>query len=130
MNFFFDNTLSIKIARAIDNLVSVEGDKAVHLKERFPQDTKDSEWITTLADQGGWVIITHDIHIYSRPHEREAWKQSDLIVCLLAPSWSNHKLTVMASRLLMRWEEIKNAVTNCRGGSSLSIPYKGKIKRN
>lgn len=129
MKFFFDNTLSPKIARAMNELVGIDGDVVTHLKEKFPANIKDTEWISRLGDEGNWIVLTNDIHIYSRPHEKAAWEETDLIVLFLAPAWSNENLRSMASRLLKRWDNIKAAVKNANRGTALMVPIRGGILR-
>ena len=60
MKFFVDNNLPPALAKALHALSEPEGHEACHLKEKFAQDTPDSDWIDTLSKEGGWSVITHD----------------------------------------------------------------------
>ena len=68
MKFFFDNNLASKIARGLNGFVSPEH-QVVHLKDRFPANTDDVDWMKALAKEEGWIIITADIQIGKNPHE-------------------------------------------------------------
>lgn len=39
--------------------------------ELFPLDTKDTQWLRE-AGMGGWIVITHDKKVRTRPAERQA----------------------------------------------------------
>jgi hypothetical protein len=41
LKFFFDNDVSIRIARAIACLSEAEGDTVVHMTDKFTADAKD-----------------------------------------------------------------------------------------
>ena len=64
----------------------MDGDKnfkAVHLKDLYPPDITDIEWIRKLGEEGNWVIISGDTQISKRLHEREVWRQAGLTTFFL-----------------------------------------------
>lgn len=62
MKFLLDNNLPPALARALNQLTKAqaEGYSVQPLKEKFPHDTADVEWISVLSDEGGWAIISQD----------------------------------------------------------------------
>ncbi|MEY2572682.1 MAG: hypothetical protein QOJ87_895 [Verrucomicrobiota bacterium] len=73
MRFFFDNNLSTKLAKSVHVLVAPEH-QVVHLKDRFAANTLDETWMSALARETDWVIVSADLRIRKNPHEVEAWK--------------------------------------------------------
>lgn len=71
MRFFFDNNIS----HALNCLVQPQHE-VVHLRDRFAPATSDADWMTKLANEMDWVIISADTAISRNPHEVEAWKQA------------------------------------------------------
>jgi putative NADPH-quinone reductase len=64
LKVFFDNNLSPHLAHALDVLLGPEGDRVVHLTDRFRRDTEDREWLGALGSEGGWVVISADRRIH------------------------------------------------------------------
>lgn len=60
MNFLFDEHVAPRLVRALAELAQGEPYTVVHLRERFPERTKDVEWIGTLTAEGGWVFVSQD----------------------------------------------------------------------
>ncbi|MGD9618213.1 MAG: hypothetical protein AB7H90_24010 [Alphaproteobacteria bacterium] len=87
MKVFLDANLSPYLAHALNALLEPEGDHVVHLTDRFARDTDDRDWITALAAEGEWVVISGDMRIFRNRLEREAWRRSRLVVFFLAPQW-------------------------------------------
>lgn len=53
----FDNNLPPPLAHAIASLSKADpgGVEVIHLKDRFPQDAEDTDWIPRLGREGGWI---------------------------------------------------------------------------
>jgi hypothetical protein len=66
--FFFDENMPAKVAAALQALGTCE---ARHLLDHLPRGTPDEDVFEFLAEKG-WILITQDIHIRRRPHQREA----------------------------------------------------------
>jgi predicted nuclease of predicted toxin-antitoxin system len=88
VRFFVDNNLPPALAKALHALSEPDGYEALHLKQKFDQDTADSDWIDTLSKEGGWSVITHDK--LNKGLEREALRRAGLIVFFLDKGWSSH----------------------------------------
>ncbi len=90
MKFFLDNNLSPKLAKSLNALVEPEH-QVIHLKDRFPADTSDEEWMLALAKETDWVIISGDIQITKNRAEIEAWKAAGHTTFFLKKGWINLK---------------------------------------
>jgi len=106
LNFLFDNNLPLRLARAISALDGSESTAIVHLRDRFPADTKDTQWIAELGTEGGWVIVSADQRIFRNKHEREAWRSSGMTAFFLAKGWGNQQFWEQAWRLVRWWPRI------------------------
>ena len=91
MKFFLDNNLSPKVAKALDALFGDEH-SVVHLREKFAANTLDVEWISQLAKEGNWAIVSRDRFTKNNNLEKEALRRSGLIVFTLTKSWGNAQI--------------------------------------
>ena len=99
MRLLIDHNLSPRLARCLDALFS-DDHRIISLREKFSPNTPDIEWISRLSIEGGWAVLTKDLRIRTRPHERAALDRSRVVYFFLAGSW--RKLTVedSAARLI------------------------------
>lgn len=125
MRFFFDNTLSPHLAHAVRELCKVEADveDVIHLRDRFPANTKDHDWITALSGSGQWVVISQD-GLTKNDLEREALRRSGLIVFVLDRQWAQHKHWAKAQNLGKWWPTIMDQSRLIRGGASYRITWR------
>lgn len=121
MKLFVDNNLPPALARALHALSEPSGHCAVHLKEKFQQDISDSDWITTLSNEGGWSVVTHDK--LNKGLEREALRRAGLIVFFLDKGWSNHQFWDKAHNLVRWWPRIIEQSEGIKGGAAFKVPF-------
>jgi predicted nuclease of predicted toxin-antitoxin system len=99
LRLLLDNNLSPRLARYLQALFG--GDhEIIALRDKFSHDAPDLDWITTLSQEGGWAVLTKDLRIRTRPHERAALDQSRIVYFFLAGSWSKFGVEEMAARLI------------------------------
>ena len=67
LTFFVDENISRRIAQAMTAL----GHHFEHLLDHFPQGTPDVDFLPAIAAKG-WILVTQDQRIQSKPHERKA----------------------------------------------------------
>lgn len=103
----------------------------VALRAKFPANTPDEKWIQALADEGDWVVITHDK--FKKGMEPEVLRRAGLIVFLLGKSWGHHKFWDKAYQLVRWWPAIVDLSERLEGGAAYEVPYrfsgKGKFKQ-
>jgi predicted nuclease of predicted toxin-antitoxin system len=61
LKLLLDHNLSPRLAKALDALF-VEH-QIVALRDKFPANVTDVDWITALDREGGWTVVTKDIGI-------------------------------------------------------------------
>jgi len=129
VRFFLDNNLSPKIARAL-NLLLAPSHTAHHLKDEFAPNTPDVVWMSDLARQSGWVIISADTAISRNPHEVRAWREAGHPVFFLKPGWTHIKLWDSASKLFRLFPDIVRLAEKAGPGDAFVVPVKGaKIEK-
>lgn len=133
MRFLLDNNLSPRLAEALRALAAPDGDEVYHLKERFPRNAKDVEWIGKLGAEGDWIVISGDLRIWKTKHEREALRKAKITTFFLGKSWRNWKFWDMAWRLVRWWPFISAQARMVQPGAIFEIPLnvgrQGKFKQ-
>ena len=99
MKLLLDNNLAPRIAKALNALFDGQH-HIVALRDGFPADTPDVEWITALDQKGGWTVLTRDLHIITRPHERAALDRSRIVFFFLARAWEKFGVEETTARLI------------------------------
>lgn len=125
MKFFFDNNMSPHLAHAIRELCKADGDvrEVLHLKDRFPPNISDVEWITDLAQDGGWVIVSQD-SLRKNDLERAALRSCGLVVFALQPQWAQQPHWNKAQNLVRWWPALMAQSKRFKGGAALGVPWK------
>jgi hypothetical protein len=125
VKFFFDNNMSPHLARAVRELCKVEADvnEVLHLRDRFPPNIKDEEWIAALAKEGGWVIISQD-GLRKNDLERAALRNCGLVVFALQRQWAQKAHWDKAQNLVRWWPAIMAQSKRFKGGAALGVPWK------
>lgn len=125
MKFFFDNTVPLRLAKAIATLAEGQGHTITHLRERFESDVLDTVWIPALATERDWIVISGDVRITTARHERAAWFESGLLGFFQAKGWTNLTLWEQSWRLIQWWPRIVDQANKVRPPASFLIPVKG-----
>ena len=127
MRFFFDNTMSPGLARAVAELErQSDQHEVVPLRGKFREKIEDIEWIPLLAAEGDWVIISGDLHISRNKAERKAWLDSGLTAFFLKAAWADQQLWLFASRFLRWWPRIVAQAEMIRPGEGFLVPFRGE----
>src|SRR5258706_15835563 len=92
-----DNNLAPRIARSL-NALFADQHHVVALRDCFPENASDVEWIEDLDQRGGWAVLTRDLHIRTRPHERAALDRARIVFFFLAGGWANFCVGESAAR--------------------------------
>lgn len=134
MNWFFDNNLAPGLAESIVSVLRItlrrHGDSAVHLREMFPPDAKDIDWLSHLVPKGEWVIVSGDVDIVRVPAERQAWIESGHIAFFLAPGWTHLDPLVQLGKLGPLMPTLIEHAERFRGPVGFRVPLKStKLER-
>ena len=121
MKFFIDNNLPPAWAKALDALDDTH--TVTHLRDKFPPDVTDIDWIQALSGEGGWYIISGDMRISRNQHEREAWLRSGLVGFFLGKSWRSVKYWDQTWRFVRWWPNIVQQAELVTPPAAFEIPF-------
>lgn len=121
--FFFDNNLSPLLVAGLRGF----GEDVQHLRDAFPQDTKDVVWIPQVA-ASGWILVTRDKRIRTRPLEAEALIRSGLSAFFFVQK-RDPDLWGWVQLVVRRWREMKTLARSERKPFLLAVPERGNIER-
>ena len=125
MNFIVDNNISPAIADALSSLSQREGVKVVRLRKKFPAKVEDRVWLESLGNEGNWAILSGDVSITRKPHERLAWRQSGLTAFFLQRGWMKIRFWDQSWKLVKWWPTIMETAKSFETGHSFSVPVTG-----
>lgn len=102
----------------------------VHKKQKFAQDTDDDVWISELADEGHWTIVTIDFKILSQPHVASALESAGHTAIFLTKGWGNLSIEDLSWKYPKAWWLILSAVEKRIGRNSWYVlgPTSSKLK--
>ncbi|WP_375450810.1 hypothetical protein [uncultured Devosia sp.] len=124
MKLLFDHNVSPKVARAVHELIRADFSEAAALRDKFPPDTADSDWISQLGREKGWAVVSGDRRIAKNKAERAAWLQTDLVGFFMEPSLTALDPLQQTARLLF-WLPLMGAQLKLISGPALfSLPLK------
>jgi hypothetical protein len=98
LKLLLDNNLSPAIATALHVLFPEH--QIIALRDRFSPKASDEEWMFALDDEGGWAVLTRDLRIQSRPHERAVLDRVKVVFFFIGRSWRKMTVPETAARLI------------------------------
>ena len=113
MKFFFDNNLSETLPRGLKAF----GEDAMHLKEKFPQDAPDKEWLKYVGENGIF-LVTRDDRVRNRPNELQAFKQNAVGAFFLGGK--NRNKCELIQQVVRNWPRMKQLA----GGTSRPFAFR------
>jgi len=128
MKFMLDHNLSPLLARALNELSGGSGNEVVALRDKFPQGTKDAQWMGQLGGEGGWAVVCGDRGILADSIELKAWRESKLTIFFLARGWSSFDHWAKAAKLIKCWPKIESQARDVLPGVSYIVHVNGKLE--
>lgn len=128
MNFLFANSLAVRHARALNEMVKPDHSCA-HVHDKFGAAITDEDWIRKLAGESGWIVLSSDYRIGSSPHQLSAWRETGLTVFFLREQWLNTPPLQQHSRLALMLETIIERAQHADAPSGFSVSLTGRIKQ-
>jgi len=117
------------IARALHELIAVEGHEAHALKDKFSTNIDDISYFSELAKDGDWIVISKDLANAKRPPERAAILKSGVIAFYLSKSVQKQRINEQAATILWQWDKlVVQRKNNQNGMFILPIGKSSKFK--
>jgi hypothetical protein len=127
LKLLLDNNLSPQLAIALQALF--EEHQIVALRDRFSPGVSDVEWITELDRERGWAVLTRDLRITTRPHERAALDRSRIVYFFLGGAWRKFNVPETAARLIRLTPKMATQVGIAESGRfELPINARSKLR--
>lgn len=96
------------MAYTLDGYLRGTEHDAVALKDMFPSDIADIDWMTALsASKEEWLIITGDDHIRRHRVERAAFRRLELRAFVLADGYRTTPMPNRCTMPIRRWADIE-----------------------
>ena len=115
MKIMVDNDLPYRLADALQCIFY--DDEIVSLRSKFGRaNLKDEEWITALASEGEWAVISADRRITKNKIERNAFLSAGLVGFFFSASLKKSPIEKQAARLLTIWPELSAQAALVRSG--------------
>ena len=112
MTYIFDENLSPRIARALA-LLDLD---VHHVNDEYHTGIKDTDFLPDVG-QKGWVLITCDQHVRTRPLEVDAYRRNGVRAVIMGEQFPNQRLFEQARWFFLNWAKIEAATENCCPGS-------------
>lgn len=110
MNFYFDENIAPRIARALAVLTEAEPIEIYSIIDVFGRGAKDEEWIPKVGENDG-IVITQDLNIHRTRHQRDLYKEHGLgVVFFKPPKKTGYLYWEMLSHILTSWPDIVKTV--------------------
>lgn len=122
MTFFLDNNLSDRIAKGLRGF----GEDARHLKEHFPTDAEDCEWLPEVA-QRGWFVLTRDLGLHTKPLELALIKRHGAGVFVV--TGRHLKAWDLIVLIVRKWPDIRRQAQALSRPFLLEVRARGQIRR-
>lgn len=124
--FFFDNDISFRIVDALKQLVPPGECELKALREVFPQDAKDVDWIPH-AGQHGWIVISRDHNQRRRDAEHKALLAHGVTALYIRQSGNALELFPDAARIIKNWPKIRAWGETAAQGSLAKLDTSDRI---
>ena len=122
MIFFFDNDFSPKIPR----ILVIMGHEACHLRDHFPADAPDVEWLER-AGRERWVIVTADSRIRRNRAERMALQQANTPTIFVSGAVRHYEAREQVIWFIKHWPQVETALRKAGPGMIFEMSAHGKI---
>jgi len=113
------------LARALNELAKPHGHAVIALRDKYPPDTEDIQWITDLSKEKNWAVISQDHYNKIDGLEKRVIKQSGLIVFCLKKGWVNQSYWDKSANIIKRFPRLITQAEMITGGAAYWVPLSG-----
>lgn len=136
MKIAFDQNVPIGLVRVLQNFANehqfrkISGNFIIKSAADYTPKPGDADyrakddvpWLKRFADDGGKVVISGDVRMKSRPHERLALIEHGFIVIFFEAQWSDWKFWRKCALLIHWWPVIAAKIKRARKASFYHVP--------
>ncbi len=114
VKILFDHNMPPCIARAIHELIKVDGHESFALRDLF--DTKISDIDYFKALNRDWIVISKDLQNSRKKAERAAILQNKIVAFYLSPALQKKKFGEQAAAIMWHLDKILSQRLNVENG--------------
>ena len=100
----FDHNMPPRIARALHELISVDGHEAHALRDLFSIAISDIDYFNELGRD--WIVISKDLQSSKKKAERAAILRNNIVAFYLSPALQKKKIGEQAAAILWHWDKM------------------------
>ncbi|WP_317055076.1 hypothetical protein [Roseovarius rhodophyticola] len=100
----FDHNMPPCIAKALNELINIDGHSAFALRDLFPTNISDIEYFDKLGRD--WIVISKDLKNSRKKAERAAILNNQVIAFYLSPALQKKKIGQQAAAILWHWDKM------------------------
>lgn len=100
----FDHNMPPSIARALHEIIQIDGHEAHPLRKLFQVDISDVEYFSELGPD--WIVISKDLQNSKKKAERSAILRNNIVAFYLSPALQKKKIGEQAAAILWHWDKM------------------------
>jgi PIN like domain len=112
----FDHNMPPSLARALHEIIKIDGHEAWSLRDKFPTSINDVDLYQSLSGDKDWVVVSKDVAQARRAPERAAILRSGVVAIFLSPSVEKQPPHQQAATILWHWDAIVRQRTSQANG--------------
>ena len=121
-----DCDISIRMAAVLGPLYGDRGFEFVHVSEFVPSDTRDEHWADAFKRFGGYISVSADRNIATKPHKALAFIDNRFIAFFMASAWSRMHGHLKAAHLAYWWPAMEATIREDKRGVCWQVPCEVK----
>ncbi len=102
----FDHNMPPSIARALHELIKVDGHESYALRDIFKVNIGDTEYFTRLGSNGEWIVVSKDTTNAKRKAEKAAILNNKILAFYLSSSLQKRRVNEQAAVILWQWDKM------------------------
>lgn len=104
VNVLFDHNMPPSIARALNELIVIDGHKALALRDIFPRNIADIDYFNKLGRD--WLVVSKDLQNSRKKAERAAILKNNIVAFYLSPALQKKRINEQAASILWHWDKM------------------------
>lgn len=110
----FDHNMPPRIARALHEIISIDGHEAYPLRALFDVSISDIDYFNALGSS--WIVISKDLQNSKKKAERAAILTNNIVAFYLSPGLQKKKVGEQAASILWHWDKMLAQRTSLKNG--------------
>lgn len=110
----FDHNMPPRLARALHEIISVDGHEAFALRDKFSPAIDDIDYFDQLGRD--WIVISKDLKNSRKRAERAAILRNKVVAFYLSPTLQAKRISQQAAAILWHWDSMLNQRSSVDNG--------------